>query len=263
MRLRLICVFLGLFQGAGCGTQVSHVPADRATPASADEPEMRSPHTRKQDPQAVEQLRAIASRLRPGMVVLGDRPVTDSGPFQFGGSGFVVSAKRRLIATAAHAADHFSAEAQMVAVVDGTVATHRVRRVWYHPGLLRTLDLGLVARSDDRLDGETAYGGPDVAVIQLGDEGPELSAQLELVGDREFETLQGRTVGFLGYPVGTGDRLPGPSRPASATFATSVIGLMPDVRRLGDKADAPETRQYLWYDSSLGPGSSGSPMSPV
>ncbi len=239
MRLRVICLFLALFQAAGCGMEVSVVPAGRATPMSSEGAEITRHHTGTLDPRAIEQLRATARRLKAGTVVLGTRRAADNGPYDFGGSGFVVSAKRRLIATAAHVADHFSGEDELVAVADGTLATHLVRRVWYHPGLIRTLDGGLFARSDDPLDGETAYGGPDVAVIQLSDDGPELTAQVQLADAKELENLQGKTVGFLGYPVRTDDRSPSPSRAAAATFSACVIGQMVDVWHLLDTPASP------------------------
>ena len=265
IRLRLgvrlsVVACLALFQAIGCGTDVAEVPAVQRPPLSAGEAEMRRQHVTEPGPQGTEQLQVIARKLRPGVVLLGTRRLGDNGPYHFGGSGFVVSGKRRLISTAAHVADYFSAEAELVAVADGTVAAYPIKRVWYHPGLLRALDEGLFARSDDPLDGETAYGGPDVAVVQLSEEGPELSAQLELASGEELQNLQGQTVGLLGFSVTADDRWPTPSRPAGAKFSSFVVRLMVDAWHRADESVPMEQRQYLWYDSNLGPGGSGSPI---
>jgi tetratricopeptide (TPR) repeat protein len=236
------------------------VPASQATPISAEEPQMRGQHTSKPGSEDTERLQATVVGLRPGVVLLGTRRLAGNDSYECLGSGFVVSAKRRLIATAAHAADYSSGEYELVAVTDGSAVVYPVRHVWYHPGLRRELGHGLIARSDNPLDGDPADGCPDVALLQLADGGPELRVQLELARQPELENLQGQRVGFLGFPAGKGNRWPTPSRPAAADFSSCVIERMLDAARNGNQSARTDERQFLWCSASSGPGNSGSPL---
>ena len=113
-------------------------------------------------------------RIGPGVVLLGR-------PNEYRATGFVISRKHRLVATAAHVADlAFLNGAPMQAVPSGTSVVYDVEGVYYHPALVRNLDQGLCARSTDPADGEVAFAGPDVAVLRLSRGGPELPTECEL-----------------------------------------------------------------------------------
>jgi hypothetical protein len=115
----------------------------------------------------IDDLNRAARRVKRGLVLVGH-------PRRGHGTAFVISRKHRLLATAAHVADHAFEEDGMLAVPEGSTTEYHVVRVWFHPGIVRKLDEGLFARSERPDDGEIAYRVPDVAVIQLSDDGPEL-----------------------------------------------------------------------------------------
>lgn len=135
-----------------------------------------------------------------------------------------------------------------------------MQRVWYHPGVERELDIGLRARSEDFRDGNTVYGCPDVAVLELVADGPDLPGELELAGDEELRDLEGKAVGMLSYPEDVSIQWPDESRPASCVFAFFFVGAMTDRIYRRDLGVPVEKRQILMYDSDCGPGTSGSPV---
>ena len=193
-------------------------------------------------------------RLSPAIVLLGH-------PSLGHGSGFVISRKNRLIATAGHVADHsFDAGKKMLAVLDGTSKSYRVDRVWYHPAIMRWLDDGLVARSDDPKDGAIANSVPDVAVVQISRDGPEVPAECEMAEDDVLNHIDGKLVGLLGFPSKEGEGWPvGMGRPATASFTTSRVDKTTDFFNV---AEAPVSqRQGLWCTTpNFGEGSSGCPI---
>ena len=148
----------------------------------------------------------------------------------------------------------------MVAVINGTAQTYAVRRVWYHPGVMRELDDHFYVHSNDPHDGPINHRGPDVAVLQLSEEGPDLAAGLELASEAEINDLQDQAIGHLGYPVSSIDAWPTESRPVAASFATCVIGMMTDFAGNDGQATGSPLRQFLRFDSEAADGNSGSPM---
>jgi hypothetical protein len=171
------------------------------------------------------------------------------------GTAFVISRKHRLLATAAHVADHAILEGGMQAVFEGTATTYLIERVWYHPGLVRKLSVRYSARSDDPRDGEVdTWLGPDVAVLQLAPGGPELPAACELAGNEDLRDLEGMAVGRLGYP-GEGDEWPTPTHPAAARLATGRT-TAPWV----DLAPHEEGRPWIWHTVKRAEGTSGGPL---
>ena len=192
------------------------------------------------------------NRLKPGVILLG----CHGGGY---GTGFVISKKQRLIATAADVADHMIESGhRMVAVLHGTLLFYRVERVWYHPRITRKFDEGLYAFSDDPRDGEIADFVPDVAVIQLSADGPELPEELILAGSDEFQPLEGRAATVIGYGDSAEKCWPVMSQPATATLAAAVL------RRSTDdfeRVDRPiEKLQWVWFESNLEDGMSGAPV---
>ena len=257
----VVSATIGLIPSPGNGARPVIATAERVNATVVRQIGSDRPEKKKPSSQEIDRLRSVAATVRRGVVFLlaTDGPsVASHGSIR--ATGFVVSRKHRLIATAAHFADRFASGARELAIVDGTTQWYAVKRVWYHPGLLRVLDDGLYAVSYEPRDGEIAYGAADVAVLQLSDEGPELSAELRLASDEELKDLEGQIVGFLGYPAQVGDSLAERSQPDAATFFTCAIELMNDVTYNDRELVPMERRQYLWYDCELGPGGSGSPI---
>ncbi len=228
-------------------------PSERQSPTtSAVKTTAREPVTvGNSNPGASEQLRLVGERLRPSLVML-------ACPFGGFGSGFVISRRHRLVATAAHAADLFSHGLESFAILDGTASALKVKRVWYHPGTLRVMDEGLHVRSFEPGDGLISNRGPDVAVLELSDDGHVLPLELELAGDEMLRMLGGRPAGLLGYP-GSIEVPEVTQRPvASASFCVSQIGKMTSQFQ---SEDVPfEQRQLVFFRGALGDGASGSPL---
>lgn len=196
----------------------------------------------------VSRLSVAARRASAGVLLVGD-------PGRGQGTAFVISRRYRLAATAAHVADLFRGPGSIWAVVNGSLVTYRVNKVWYHPSLRRMIDGGLTVRSPDPIDGSVAVPGPDVAVIQLED-GPELPAEWTLAGPDQAGRLEKRPVALLGYP-GYGD-WPGEGRPARATLHTGVVQVE-DGFSFFDGSH-PAVRQLLEHTAATPEGSSGSPV---
>jgi tetratricopeptide (TPR) repeat protein len=176
------------------------------------------------------------------------------------GTGFVISRKHRLVATAAHVADlMIQGRFRMQAVADDTAVTYRVERVWYHPGILRWLGEGLYARSDDPKDGEVTNSVPDLAVLQLYQGGPDLPAEFQLAEDDELKNIDGQAVGLLGYPAILGYLWPTANQRLSAAFTISKVDKTTSF--FNDQRAPPDKRQGVWCEAEdFGPGSSGSPI---
>ena len=174
------------------------------------------------------------------------------------GTAFVVSRKHRLAVTAAHVADLIRQRGgPTAAYLDGTTTAYHVERVWYHPGVLRKLDDGLVVRSDDPKDGAMAYPCPDVAILQLSADGPDLPAECTFASDDELNDLQGRPVGMLGHPYDPDNpEVDGVVRPHGARLATGLISRVKDFHGWEvASGDGP----LIGANLLSSPGTSGSP----
>jgi hypothetical protein len=207
-------------------------------------------------------LRSVSEKLRRAVVFFCSPVVVRGSELnEPQGTGFVISKARRLVATAAHVADASAVCKEPVyGILDGTSHRYRVERVWYHPGLMRVIDPGLAVRSSDPMDGEPGIGGPDVAVVQLSLDGPELPVEMQLADKAEWRSLEGQAVACLGYPVSVSDRLPSASRQPSALFTCARIG-KPDLPSY-DPVWATWMRSpgILFYKLEFGPGASGAPL---
>ena len=175
------------------------------------------------------------------------------------GTGFVISRKHRLVATAAHVADHYIDHGRrMQAVLDGASTSYGIDKVWYHPGIVRQIGEGLYARSDNPNDGIVAYRVPDVAVLQLSKDGPELPAECELATDEEFGDLDGQEFGAIGFPAAVEERWPTEGRPAHAVFSIHSIDKTTNVMEQEGRPDLP--KQWVWFRPNIGQGASGCPL---
>ena len=178
------------------------------------------------------------------------------------GTAWVISRKHRLLATNAHVADFFtrSQPEKMLAMMNGSDQTYVVERVWYHPGVSRyaTKDENFSVRSANPKFGEVDPAGPDVAVLQLADDGPDLPVEMKLAGPKVVFDLQALPTAMLGYPGHDTAGWPKPGRSAQATFHTGVVSRVSDYHF--DGGVKPELAQMLQYTMETFNGFSGSPV---
>ena len=203
-------------------------------------------------PADAEALAAAARRLAPAVLMVGH-------PGGGHGTAFVISRRRRLLATAAHVADHLhEAGSTMLARPDGLATTYRVERAWYHPNVARELDEGLVVRSDDPRDGKVHPSGPDVAILRLAAEGPDLPVEFALADDDALRDLAGRAVGRLGFPADVNPAWPGPAHAPAAKLAVGTVLRLTDFAL--DSAVPAARRQQVEYSARGLGGESGGPI---
>jgi tetratricopeptide (TPR) repeat protein len=212
-------------------------------------PEDKPSEVASPSPEQLARITKTARRIMPSVFTVGR-------PNGIGASAFLISRKERLLATAAHVAEHYqSGEGPMLAIPNDTATSYRVDRVYFHPGTVRELDGGLFARSDDPNDGAVdQLHGPDVAVLHLADGGPELPDELPLATVEEIGSLDDRALGLLGYPSERADGWPTTRRPAWATLALGIFS------STNDKAFSGllfPRQQRFWVSASLEQGSSG------
>lgn len=194
--------------------------------------------------------------VRQGVFLVG-------GPKLGTGTAWVISKKHRLLATNAHVADFFTKaqpDGKMLAMMNGSEQTYHVERVWYHPGVKRfaSQDENLSIRASNPKFGEVDPSCPDVAVLQLSSEGPDLPFELKMADPKVVLDLQGLPAAILGYPGHDTTGWPKKDRSAQATFHTGVISRLSDYQFEGGvKAELAQMLQYTM--ESFG-GFSGSPV---
>jgi tetratricopeptide (TPR) repeat protein len=207
-------------------------------------------------------LLSVSEKLRRAVVLFGSSVAVEGSPHdELHGTGFVISRARRLVATTAHVADGIALRNERTfGILDGTSYRYRVERLWYHPGLVRVLDMGLSVRSSDPNDGDPFLGGPDVAVVQLSAGGPEFPREMELADQAELGKLDGQVVGSLAYELAVDERRPSRTQNASAAFTSARIAKP----LLASSESKFWTRFYdsklMLYNGEFGPGASGAPV---
>lgn len=194
--------------------------------------------------------------VRQGVFLVG-------GPTIGTGTAWVISKKHRLLATNAHVADFFVKKKQhekMLAMMNGSDRTYEVERVWYHPGVSRfaTRDDNLSIRGSKPGFGEVDPAGPDVAVLQLSLDGPDLPVELKLADPDVVFDLQALPAAMLGYPGHDTAGWPRPGHTAQATFHPGVVSRVSDFQFEG--GIRPDLAQMLQYTMETFNGFSGSPV---
>jgi len=203
---------------------------------------------------AQQELGKAARRLAPAIFQAG---IVEGG----WGTAWVISKKHRLLVTNAHVADIGSAEpGKMVAVQNGTRQFYQVEKIWYHPGVRRYVKgvEGISVRSSDPDEGDIDIRSPDLAVLQLSSEGPDLTAEFTPVGTDDISNLFAQPVAIMGYPGSDNEGLPETGATAAATFHSGVISRITDFQ-LGTGAPANE-QLFVQYTMSTWGGFSGSPV---
>lgn len=203
-----------------------------------------------------EQLAAFTDLASQGVLVVGHPEVGT-------GTAWVLSAKHRLLATNAHVADMLAVGGgRMLALVNGQTYTYRVVQCWYHPGVLRVKPLGggqvAFVHSMDPAAGDTFSQCPDLAVLQLSDEGPELPYEWQMATPEELQRLFARPAAILGFPGDDTPSFPADGETAVATFHSGTISRLTDFQ--GSINVPYEDRQWVQYTMATFPGFSGSPV---
>jgi tetratricopeptide (TPR) repeat protein len=179
------------------------------------------------------------------------------------GTAWVISKKHRLLATSAQVADLFfqteKLKLPLEAVMNGTAQRYRVVRVFFHPGLRRfpTAEERLSVRRPINADWPINPASPDVAVLELGPDGPDLPVEFPLASPRVLYDLQAVPVGVLGYPAATALAWPAAGERVQASFQEGVVSTATDFAR---KAAAPERCQLLQYSVPTAGGCGGAPV---
>ncbi|MFN0019907.1 MAG: tetratricopeptide repeat-containing serine protease family protein [Pirellulaceae bacterium] len=174
------------------------------------------------------------------------------------GTAWVVSKKHRLLVTNAHVADIMStAGGNMLALMDGSSQIYKVDKAWYHPGVKRRVG-GVPVRSSNPGEGDVDPNCPDIAILQMTEEGPDLAMEFKMAAPKEFDTLFAQAVAIMGYPGTDTTGWPQIGETAEATFHDGVVSRLTDFR---NKVAVPiEQKQFLQYTMSTWAGFSGSPI---
>jgi tetratricopeptide (TPR) repeat protein len=216
-------------------------------------PESKSlPIWSKPAPDAVTQLAQSVRAASPSIFIVGKN---DAGT----GTAWLLSKKNRLLATNAYVADLFEkGTGPMLAYQNGTLNVFKVAKVFYHPGVMR-VSQGVILRTTSTNTGSVYSRSPDVAVLQLTEEGPELPDELPLASRGELFDLFAQPVAMLGYPsLDTNGALPAVGQKATASFREGVIDRVSDFSN--NAGGPPERQQYLQHSMVGWFGFSGSPM---
>ncbi len=147
----------------------------------------------------------------------------------------------------------------MVAVQNGTASFHNVEKVWYHPGVRRILKgHRLSIRSADPNDGDIDTGSPDLAILQLGSTGPDLTVEFTPASLDELANIFAQPVAIMGFPGHDTHGLPSRGESAAATFHSGVVSRVTDFQ-FNNGTPASE-HQFVQYTMSTWGGFSGSPV---
>jgi|WetSurMetagenome_2_1015567.scaffolds.fasta_scaffold38119_1 hypothetical protein len=177
------------------------------------------------------------------------------------GTAWVISKKHRLLATNAHVADLQSkVGGTMMAIPSESNQLYIVEKVWYHPGVRRYFkgDTQNSIRSMNPADGPIDPHSPDLAVLQLAADGPELPAEFPMATPDDLKNLFAQEAAILGFPAHDTTNWPAMGEKAAATYHDGVISRITDFR-LSPSAPAGEL-QFVQYTMATWPGFSGSPV---
>ncbi len=220
----------------------THVAPFTSRKVKLDEPpSMPSP-----GPESTRRLTVAARRIEPPMMYVG-HPKGDSG------TAFVISRTHRLLATNAHVAKIMEEAGGMIAIQNGSRQWYPVEKVWYHPDYVRSLDEGVCVLSGGRWEQYRGLLAPDLAVMRLADEGPDLQAECVLARPGETVNLASMSVGLLGFS----GPWPTPGHAMEAVFKSGTVSLLTAFAPLGH---ADPRWQMVDFTAICDEGDSGGPI---
>ena len=216
--------------------------------AAAAQPETK-PQPEKPD---AETFSAATKKVGPALFIIGR---AKGGH----GTGFLISKEHRLIATNAHVADIMDPSGKLFAVRNGTATVYKVDKVYYHPGVKRFKNgegkPSII--SMDPADGDVDPLCPDVAVLKLAADGPELPAAIPLADTKTLDDLLARPIGILGFP-GHDSKWPIAGELATASYHDGSVSRLTGFDL--QPAEGPAGRKMVQYTIQNFGGYSGSPI---
>lgn len=176
------------------------------------------------------------------------------------GTGVVVSRKHRLVVTNSHVAECYLKNRRMSAMINGTRRSYKVKRFWYHPGVVRHYknQKGLHVRSMNPYDGETYGRSPDLALLQLDSTGPDLPAEMPLATADDLKSLQGKSIRIFGYPGSDNKGWPKTGSIARATIDRGTVRNLYNFEMSARANDG--ENQFVQHSMPTIGGFSGSPL---
>jgi tetratricopeptide (TPR) repeat protein len=173
------------------------------------------------------------------------------------GTAWVISKKHRLLATNAHVADMLLPHGKMFAIVNESAHVYQIKQVWYHPGVRRLVPgaRSLSKLSANPKDGDIFPMCPDLAVLELGEGGPDLPIELPMARPDEIGDLLGQPAAVFGFPGHDTKSWPGAGDEPIATLHGGMVSRVTDFHN-GTKRE----RQQLQYTMATWGGFSGSPV---
>jgi hypothetical protein len=177
------------------------------------------------------------------------------------GTAWCISKKHRLLVTNAHVADLFhQGKGEMFAIPSGTSQVHRVARVLYHPGVRRWFkgNSEISIRSTDPTEGDIDPMSPDVAILELDADGPELTVEFLPATEAELRTLFAQPAAIYGFPGYDNEDWPKLGSKPAATFHDGVVSRIADFHL--DPGAPFEELQNVQYTMTTWGGFSGSPV---
>lgn len=195
----------------------------------------------------------VTRSLQKGILLIG---TVDGGH----GTGFVISKKHRLVATNAHVADILHKQGELFVIANGSRSLYSVEKVWYHPGVLRKLDNpgARLIRSMNPFAGDVQPSCPDVAVLQLEDDGTELPREFLLANEKDLKQLFASPVAMIGFPGHDTSQWPKLGQKPAASYLAGVVSRISDFQLNGDVAN--HQLQFVQHTMSSWGGFSGSPI---
>lgn len=198
-----------------------------------------------------------------GVFLVGNRVQTDKYVKAGIGTAWCISRKHRLLVTNAHVADmKHELETELFAIPSGSSQRYKVEKYYYHPGVHRYLggDKYLSVRSMDPKEGGVDPASPDLAILQLSPEGPELTFEFTLATEDELRGLFAASVAMFGFP-GHDNPDNWPKRDTAKVAATFHDGVISRISDFNLNPDVPHARLLqLQYTMAGWGGFSGSPV---
>ena len=219
-------------------------------PHSALSIEFPPPIQRTED---IERLIRTGRQIAPALVWIGI-------PGEIHGTGIVISQKKRLIATAAHIADLASIRGKEALRVKlkGVDFDYKIIKIFYHPNTKRILHNTFIVNSSNPEDGPIAFNRtPDVAVLELSQDGPSLESECTLATSDELDNLESKPIGHIGYPANSFEVATIPA--GLVSYKISVGSVLCSLDFLTENLTPKGRAQRVWLSAYLGEGASGGP----